>query len=126
MASPSHEGTRVHFIRARRCVTPTHNSALYTQVHSTTARAQAATGAVRAVKAVLAKAKPKVVTIVRSGPKPHSTVKILLNRRSVQSFKQLMKDIAEAFGVKSKTNRVRRLYNIRGREVMSVSDFFPR
>ncbi|KAK2166677.1 hypothetical protein NP493_1310g00030 [Ridgeia piscesae] len=75
-------------------------------------------------EAVLAKAKPKVVTIVRSGPKPHSTVKILLNRRSVQSFKQLMKDIAEAFGVKSKTNRVRRLYNIRGREVMSVSDFF--
>ena len=75
-------------------------------------------------EAVLAKAKPKVITVVRSGAKPHGTVKILLNRRSVQSFKQLMKDIAEAFGAKSKSNRVRRLYNVRGREVMGVSDFF--
>ena len=75
-------------------------------------------------EAVLAKAKPKVITVVRAGAKPHGTVKILLNRRSVQSFKQLMKDIAEAFGSKSKSNRVRRLYTVRGREVMGVSDFF--
>lgn len=68
--------------------------------------------------------KPKVVTIVRNGPKPRSNVKILLNRRSVQSFEQLMGDISEAFGPKWKNNKVRKLFTTRGREVQGISDFF--
>ena len=68
--------------------------------------------------------KPKVVTIVRNGAKPRSNVKILLNRRSVQSFEQLMGDISEAFGPKWKSNKVRKLFTTRGREVQGVSDFF--
>ncbi len=68
--------------------------------------------------------KPKVITVVRNGDTPHTSVKILLNRRSVQSFDQLMKDIAEAFGPKWKNNKVRKLYTIKGREVHGVSDFF--
>ena len=68
--------------------------------------------------------KPKVVTIVRNGAKPRSNVKILLNRRSVQSFEQLMGDISEAFGPKWKSNKVRKLFTTRGREVQGISDFF--
>ena len=68
--------------------------------------------------------KPKVVTIVRNGAKPRSNVKILLNRRSVQSFEQLMGDISEAFGPKWKNNKVRKLFTTRGREVQGISDFF--
>lgn len=68
--------------------------------------------------------KPKVITVVRNGQKPRNNVKILLNRRSVQSYDQLVKDISEAFGPKWKNNRLRKLFSIRGREVNGVSDFF--
>lgn len=68
--------------------------------------------------------KPKVITIVRNGAKPRNNVKILLNRRSVQSFEQLMGDISEAFGPKWKGNKVRKLFTTRGREVQGVADFF--
>ncbi|XP_053408764.1 serine/threonine-protein kinase DCLK3-like isoform X2 [Mercenaria mercenaria] len=68
--------------------------------------------------------KPKVITIVRNGPKPRNNVKILLNRRSVQSFEQLMKDISEAFGPKWKSNKVIKLFTTRGREIQGVGDFF--
>ena len=68
--------------------------------------------------------KPKVVTVVRNGSKPRSNVKILLNRRSVQSYEQLVKDISEAFGPKWKNNKVRKLFSIRGREIQGVGDFF--
>ena len=69
-------------------------------------------------------AKPKVISIIRNGPKPRSNVKILLNRRSVQSFEQLMGDISEAFGSKWKGDKVRKLFTLRGREVQGVADFF--
>ncbi|XP_067687448.1 serine/threonine-protein kinase DCLK3-like [Haliotis asinina] len=68
--------------------------------------------------------KPKVITIVRNGNRPRNSVKILLNRRSVQSFEQLMADISEAFGPKWKNNKVRKLYTTKGREVQGISDFF--
>ncbi|KAK3106265.1 hypothetical protein FSP39_016329 [Pinctada imbricata] len=68
--------------------------------------------------------KPKVVTIVRNGNRPRNNVKILLNRRSVQSFEQLMSDISEAFGPKYKNNKVKKLFSTRGREVQGISDFF--
>ncbi|XP_069120082.1 serine/threonine-protein kinase DCLK3-like isoform X2 [Argopecten irradians] len=68
--------------------------------------------------------KPRVVTIVRNGARPRNNIKILLNRRSVQSFEQLMSDIVEAFGPKSRVNKFDKLYTLRGREVQGVSDFF--
>lgn len=68
--------------------------------------------------------KPKVITVVRNGPKPRGNVKILLNRRSVQSFEHLTKDISEAFGPKWKANKVRKLFTVKGREVQGVNDFF--
>ncbi|XP_074842167.1 serine/threonine-protein kinase DCLK3 [Carettochelys insculpta] len=69
--------------------------------------------------------KPRIVTVVK--PTGHTLRKItlLLNRRSVQTFEQLMADISEALGFpRWKNDRVRKLYNLRGREIRSVSDFF--
>nr|XP_006124182.1 serine/threonine-protein kinase DCLK3 [Pelodiscus sinensis] len=69
--------------------------------------------------------KPRIVTVVK--PTGHTLRKItlLLNRRSVQTFEQLMADISEALGFpRWKNDRVRKLYNLKGREIRSVSDFF--
>ncbi|XP_054847779.1 serine/threonine-protein kinase DCLK3 [Eublepharis macularius] len=69
--------------------------------------------------------KPRIVTIVK--PCGHTVRKItlLLNRRSVQSFEQLIADISEALGFpRWKNDRVRKLYNLKGREIRSISDFF--
>ncbi|XP_039267676.2 serine/threonine-protein kinase DCLK3-like isoform X2 [Styela clava] len=70
--------------------------------------------------------KPKVVTVVRAGQiRPHKKITILLNRRSVQTFEQLVADISEALGQpKWKNDHIRKLYTLKGREVKSVSDFF--
>ena len=68
--------------------------------------------------------KPKVITVVRAGRKPYANIKILLNRRSVQSYERLLNDISESFGPKWKNSKVRSLYTLTGREIMSISDFF--
>ena len=65
-----------------------------------------------------------MITVVRNGPSPRNSVKILLNRWGVQSYEQLIKDISEAFGPKWKNNKVRKLFTLKGREVQGVSDFF--
>lgn len=69
-------------------------------------------------------AKPKVITVVRAGRKPYANIKILLNRRSVQSYERLLSDISESFGPKWKNNKVRSLYTLTGKQVLSISDFF--
>ncbi|CAK8678931.1 unnamed protein product [Clavelina lepadiformis] len=70
--------------------------------------------------------KPKVVTVVRAGQtRPHKKITILLNRRAVQTYEQLVADISEALGQpKWKNDHIRKLYTLKGREVRSVSDFF--
>lgn len=43
--------------------------------------------------------KPRTITIIKQGnEKPHKTITILLNRRTTQTFDQLLSDISEAFG----------------------------
>merc|ERR1712096_201911 len=70
--------------------------------------------------------KPKVVTVVRGGStRPRKKITILLNRRAVQTYEQLVADISEALGQpKWKNDHVRKLFTLKGREVKSVSDFF--
>jgi hypothetical protein len=53
--------------------------------------------------------KPRTITIVKQGTeKPHKTITILLNRRTAQTFDQLLSDISEAFGYqKYRTDKVR-------------------
>uniref|UniRef100_S4RZ61 non-specific serine/threonine protein kinase n=1 Tax=Petromyzon marinus TaxID=7757 RepID=S4RZ61_PETMA len=71
-------------------------------------------------------ARPKVITVVRVGGRgPRRRITLLLNRRAAQSFEELLGDISEALGLpRWRTNHVRRLYTLRGREARSVSDFF--
>lgn len=69
--------------------------------------------------------KPRVVTVVKLGGHPLRKITLLLNRRSVQSFEQLLADISEALDFpRWKNDRVRKLFNLKGREIRSVSDFF--
>jgi len=67
--------------------------------------------------------KPRQITIVKQGnDKPHKTITILLNRRTVQTYEQLLSDISESFGYqKNRTDKVRR--RRRKKEKQSVS--FP-
>ncbi|XP_069715958.1 serine/threonine-protein kinase DCLK3 isoform X2 [Phaenicophaeus curvirostris] len=69
--------------------------------------------------------KPRIITVVKPGGHTLRRITLLLNRRSVQTFEQLMADISEALGFpRWKNDRVRKLYNLRGREIQSISDFF--
>ncbi|XP_055985277.1 serine/threonine-protein kinase DCLK3 [Sorex fumeus] len=69
--------------------------------------------------------KPRVVTVVKLGAHPLRKITLLLNRRSVQTFEQLLADISEALGFpRWKNDRVRKLFTLKGREIRSVSDFF--
>ncbi|KAK6327706.1 hypothetical protein J4Q44_G00033520 [Coregonus suidteri] len=70
--------------------------------------------------------RPRLVTVVR--PCGHSTLRkvtLLLNRRSVVSYEQLLSDISEALGLpRWHRARVTRLYTPHAREVRGVCDFF--
>ncbi|XP_055732514.1 serine/threonine-protein kinase DCLK3-like [Salvelinus fontinalis] len=70
--------------------------------------------------------RPRLVTVVR--PCSHSTlmkVTLLLNRRSVVSYEQLLLDVSEALGFpRWHRARVTRLYTPHAREVRGVCDFF--
>ncbi|XP_066101813.1 serine/threonine-protein kinase DCLK3 [Saccopteryx bilineata] len=69
--------------------------------------------------------KPRVVTVVKPGGHPLRRITLLLNRRSVQTFEQLLADVSEALGFpRWKSDRVRKLFNLKGKEVRSVSEFF--
>ncbi|XP_073532717.1 serine/threonine-protein kinase DCLK3 [Phyllobates terribilis] len=69
--------------------------------------------------------KPRIVTVVKPGSHPLKKITLLLNRRAVQTFEQLIADISEGLGLpRWKNDRVRKLYNLKGKEIRSVSDFF--
>ncbi|XP_063781256.1 serine/threonine-protein kinase DCLK3 [Pseudophryne corroboree] len=69
--------------------------------------------------------KPRILTVVKPGSHPVKKITLLLNRRAVQTFEQLVADISEALGFpRWKNDRVRKLYNLKGKEIRSMSDFF--
>ncbi|XP_058146575.1 serine/threonine-protein kinase DCLK3 [Dasypus novemcinctus] len=69
--------------------------------------------------------RPTVVTVVKLGGHPLRKITLLLNRRAVQTFEQLLADISEALGFpRRKNDHVRRLFSLKGREIRSISDFF--
>ncbi|XP_030644422.1 caM kinase-like vesicle-associated protein [Chanos chanos] len=70
--------------------------------------------------------RPRVVTVVRPcGERCLRKISLLLNRRAVQTFEQLLADVSEALGFPRWNNaRVRRLFSPAGREIRSLSDFF--
>ncbi|XP_069469298.1 serine/threonine-protein kinase DCLK3 isoform X2 [Ambystoma mexicanum] len=69
--------------------------------------------------------KPRIVTVVKPGNCAVRKITLLLNRRSVQTFEQLIADISEALGLpRWKNDHVRKLFSLKGKEVGSISDFF--
>ncbi|XP_035537235.1 serine/threonine-protein kinase DCLK3 [Morone saxatilis] len=70
--------------------------------------------------------RPRLVTVVRPcGQSALRKVTVLLNRRGVVSFEQLLLDISEALGFpRWHRARVTRLYTTHAREVKGVCDFF--
>ncbi|CAL8293874.1 unnamed protein product [Merluccius merluccius] len=70
--------------------------------------------------------RPRLVTIARPcGQSDLRKVTVLLNRRGVVSFEQLLLDVSEALGFpRWHRGRVTRLYTPHAREVRGVCDFF--
>ncbi|KAK7138632.1 hypothetical protein R3I93_015920 [Phoxinus phoxinus] len=70
--------------------------------------------------------RPRIVSVVRaSGQDSVRKISLLLNRRAVQTFEQLVADVSEALGFPCWNNaRIRRLFSPSGREIQSLTDFF--
>ncbi|KAI7798794.1 serine/threonine-protein kinase DCLK1 [Triplophysa rosa] len=70
--------------------------------------------------------RPRIVTVVRpSGKESPRKISLLLNRRAVQTFEQLVADVSEALGFPCWNKaRIRRLFSPAGREIHSLADFF--
>uniref|UniRef100_A0A8W8KQ93 non-specific serine/threonine protein kinase n=5 Tax=Magallana gigas TaxID=29159 RepID=A0A8W8KQ93_MAGGI len=66
--------------------------------------------------------KPKLVTVIRNGPKPRKAVRVLLNKKTAQSFDQVLADITEA--IKLDSGAVRKIFTLDGRQVSTLRDFF--
>lgn len=63
--------------------------------------------------------KPKLVTVIRNGPKPRKAVRVLLNKKTAQSFDQVLADITEA--IKLDSGAVRKIFTLDGRQVNDVT-----
>ncbi|XP_067888765.1 serine/threonine-protein kinase DCLK3-like [Heterodontus francisci] len=93
---------------ATSCNTLTHKGSCCNAVHSETRPAR-----------------PRIMTVIKAGGQSHKKVTILLNRRCTQTFEQLVGDIAEALGhLRGRSECVKKLYTLKGKEVRSVSDFY--
>ena len=69
--------------------------------------------------------KPEVITVFRCGAEcPQPNIKILLNRQSVQTFEQFVKDVSDGFGFKARKHQLKKLFTLSGREVRGMSDMF--
>ncbi|XP_040037938.2 serine/threonine-protein kinase DCLK1a isoform X1 [Gasterosteus aculeatus] len=66
--------------------------------------------------------RPKLVTVVRSGVKPRKAVRILLNKKTAHSYKQVLTDITEA--IKLDSGVVKKIYTLEGKMVSCLQDFF--
>jgi len=72
----------------------------------------------------LANVKPKIITIIRNSIiKPRKTVKILLNKRTAQTYDQVLNDVTSAVGVEGGSG-VRKLFSSQGKLVLSLSELF--
>ncbi|CAI4231136.1 unnamed protein product [Auanema sp. JU1783] len=65
---------------------------------------------------------PRIITVIRNGVKPRKVVRHLLNRRSARSYDQVMRDLTTV--VKLDSGAIRKLFDLSGRPVLSLRDFF--
>jgi hypothetical protein len=69
--------------------------------------------------------RPRIITIIRATEKPRSKISILLNRRAVYNYEQLVCDISNAFGLPQwRNDKIRKLYSLRGKRIQGIADFF--
>ena len=65
--------------------------------------------------------KPRLITVIRNGFRPRRIVKVLLNRRTAQTFEQVLDDVTSAVGVIGGSG-VRKLFTVEGKQVQGLSD----
>lgn len=65
--------------------------------------------------------KPKLVTVIRNGPKPRKAVRVLLNKKTAHSFNQVLADMTEA--IKLDSGAVRKIFTLDGRQVRKASSY---
>lgn len=59
--------------------------------------------------------KPKLITVVRHGSRPRKAIRLLLNKKTVHSFSQVLGDITEKIQVDS--GSIKKLYTADGKQV---------
>ncbi|RDD45335.1 Serine/threonine-protein kinase DCLK1 [Trichoplax sp. H2] len=64
---------------------------------------------------------PKIVTVVKSGPRPRKVGKIMLNKKTGQTFDQVLNDISETLRLPS-NNRIKKLYTTNGKALRELSE----
>jgi hypothetical protein len=69
--------------------------------------------------------RPRIITIIRATERPRSKISILLNRRAVYNYEQLVCDISNAFGLPQwRNDKIRKLYSLKGKRIQGISDFY--
>ena len=68
--------------------------------------------------------KPRIVTIIRNGiSKPRRSVKILLNKRTAQTYEQVLNDVTSSVGIEGGSG-IRKLFNLDGKLVLGLTELF--
>jgi hypothetical protein len=61
--------------------------------------------------------KPKLIVVIRNGTKPRKFIRMLLNKKTVHSFDQVLNNITEA--IKLHSGPVKKLFSLSGKRVSS-------
>ncbi|CAG5131609.1 unnamed protein product, partial [Candidula unifasciata] len=67
---------------------------------------------------------PRLITVVRNGRRPRRAFRLLLNKKTAQTFDQVMADITEL--IKLDCGRVSKIFTMSGQQVMCLADFFQK
>ena len=65
--------------------------------------------------------KPKLIIVIRNGTKPRKFIRMLLNKKTVHSFDQVLNNITES--IKLHSGPVKKLFTITGKRVRSFASF---
>ncbi|BFZ14462.1 hypothetical protein BsWGS_17501 [Bradybaena similaris] len=67
---------------------------------------------------------PRLITVVRNGRRPRRAFRLLLNKRTAQTFDQVIADITEV--IKLDCGRISKVFTMSGQQVMCLADFFQK
>ncbi|XP_054163991.1 serine/threonine-protein kinase DCLK1-like isoform X2 [Oppia nitens] len=66
--------------------------------------------------------RPKIVTIMKNGVKPRKMFRLLLNKKTAQTYDKVLNDISNT--IKLDSGALRKIYTLSGNQVLCLSDFF--